>query len=625
MARFYNASTAATSSFIPLPSFLTYAQGRAALPTLNTNFGWDSNGLWFGPTVADNISDVSYPVFTNFTIPDDVAVFVSFDFVIEEGSTCSDIGMAIYVDGETPNWAWEPDLTRIAAQFDCPVPELSGRTSEGVLEEGDVNIPAPGTYRFLFFYDPNAETQKVGFGYGTTDLENFGADLFINEALPAGDYRIGFASDNDGIGGDGGNLSPRSYISNLEIVVGYGGGPEETVTYQDSLTNGNSFSGGTANTGDITFNGVQIIGAGTASGDGGQYGTIDLVPDADLITNQYGHDQYLIIDPTGPNHIHIRAGGEQDESSANLFLGAERNNVYVSDGARQVVVTTRPSIIENTYVNDSLTSSATFVTSNASDIGVGYVVNVGGSDYIVDEVANDVPVEGLLSVAASGASFTAGASYVFTYNPTWNNVWEFSSDGYLYGPAMGGLFVDGLLNGEGNLWLSSSDSVVLNGNEGGEFLGDSDVPGNQIATIGDISSTVSEETAFTVAGGTLGTQPTFTGAPLFSGSYVKVGNLVHFQIQVDMDNITNFGTGQYYVDLPFPAKYSYHFRDACLHDNSGTVRQYALSGHVYAGQSQVTLWFTSTSGQDELFDYNSPALLTVSDNFHISGTYITAS
>jgi hypothetical protein len=132
-----------------------------------------------------------------------------------------------------------------------------------------------------------------------------------------------------------------------------------------------------------------------------------------------------------------------------------------------------------------------------------------------------------------------------------------------------------------------------------------------------------EETSFTVNGGTLGTQPTFDGAPLFSGSYVKNGPLVHFQIQVDMDNITNFGTGQYYVELPLPAKYSYHFRDACLHDSSGTVRQYALSGHVYAGQSQVALWFTSTSGQDELFDYNSPALLTVNDNFHISGTYIS--
>jgi hypothetical protein len=134
---------------------------------------------------------------------------------------------------------------------------------------------------------------------------------------------------------------------------------------------------------------------------------------------------------------------------------------------------------------------------------------------------------------------------------------------------------------------------------------------------------VPTEQSFVVNGGTTGTQPTFDGAPLFSGTYVQNGPLVHFQIEVDMDNITNFGTGQYYVDLPFPAKYSYHFRDACLHDNSGTVRQYALSGHVYAGQSQVTLWFTSTSGQDELFDYNSPALLTENDNFHISGTYIS--
>jgi hypothetical protein len=164
--------------------------------------------------------------------------------------------------------------------------------------------------------------------------------------------------------------------------------------------------------------------------------------------------------------------------------------------------------------------------------------------------------------------------------------------------------------------------IVLNGS-GGEFLNNDSTANNQIATIGDIVNAGSSEASFTVNGGSLGTMPTFDGAPLFSGSYVKTGPMVHFQIQVDMDNITNFGTGQYYVDLPFPAKYSYHFRDACLHDSSGTVRQYALSGHVYAGQSQVTLWFTSTSGQDELFDYNSPALLTVNDNFHISGTYIS--
>jgi hypothetical protein len=78
-------------------------------------------------------------------------------------------------------------------------------------------------------------------------------------------------------------------------------------------------------TGDITFEGIKIIGAGTGSGDGSNYSTLELVPDNDL----YGNNQYLIIDPTTPNHIHIRAGGVIDSSSAYLYLGGEKSNVVV--------------------------------------------------------------------------------------------------------------------------------------------------------------------------------------------------------------------------------------------------------------------------------------------------------
>lgn len=133
------------------------------------------------------------------------------------------------------------------------------------------------------------------------------------------------------------------------------------------------------------------------------------------------------------------------------------------------------------------------------------------------------------------------------------------------------------------------------------------------------------ESAFTVSGGSLGTQPTFTGAPLFSGAYTKIGNLVHFQIQVDMDNITNFGTGQYYVELPFPAKYSYKFRGGCLHDVS-TGKDYEIGGHVDAGESQVKLTSTDASGNtvfDIPFVYDNPITLATTDNFHISGDYIS--
>ena len=59
-----------------------------------------------------------------------------------------------------------------------------------------------------------------------------------------------------------------------------------------------------------------------SQGDGIEnFDTIKLIPDAELHYNdgEYGNDQYIVIDPTGPNHIHIRAGGAIDASSANLF------------------------------------------------------------------------------------------------------------------------------------------------------------------------------------------------------------------------------------------------------------------------------------------------------------------
>jgi len=84
---------------------------------------------------------------------------------------------------------------------------------------------------------------------------------------------------------------------------------------------------GTADTGDVTFDGVKIIGAGTASGDGNGYSTLELVPD----NNLYANDQYLVVDPTAPSHIHIRAGGAQDASNAELYLGGEKNYVRVTD------------------------------------------------------------------------------------------------------------------------------------------------------------------------------------------------------------------------------------------------------------------------------------------------------
>lgn len=121
-------------------------------------------------------------------------------------------------------------------------------------------------------------------------------------------------------------------------------------------------------------------------------------------------------------------------------------------------------------------------------------------------------------------------------------------------------------------------------------------------------------------GGTDGTQPTFSGDPLITGSYVRFGPLCHFQIDVDFDNITSFGSGQYYLTLPFNSEHAFLVRDGCLHDISGND-QYAISGHCNAGSNVLELLSVASNGRDVPFTYNVPVTLAVADNFHIAGTY----
>jgi len=138
-------------------------------------------------------------------------------------------------------------------------------------------------------------------------------------------------------------------------------------------------------------------------------------------------------------------------------------------------------------------------------------------------------------------------------------------------------------------------------------------------------SIISNTTSFDVVGGTTGTQPTFSGSPLFTGFYVKVGPQVHFTIDVDMDNITNFGTGQYYMELPFTSQHNYQFASGCLHDISAS-RDYPIFGHVLAGSKQMLLKSIDAQGNaafNVAFTHNAPVTLATADNFHISGVYIT--
>jgi hypothetical protein len=93
----------------------------------------------------------------------------------------------------------------------------------------------------------------------------------------------------------------------------------------------------------------RLYGSDADSGDGNNRDTIKLIPDASL-SDYTGNDQYLIIDPTGG--IRIRAGGTQDASTADLYLGGEKTFVRVSDTTDDVVIRTGLNALTENVVVD---------------------------------------------------------------------------------------------------------------------------------------------------------------------------------------------------------------------------------------------------------------------------------
>lgn len=130
---------------------------------------------------------------------------------------------------------------------------------------------------------------------------------------------------------------------------------------------------------------------------------------------------------------------------------------------------------------------------------------------------------------------------------------------------------------------------------------------------------------------------TFTGSgatyPTYNSYYIKTGKLVSFVIEVDCTTVTNFGTGQYKLQLPFtPAVGFNHFSgwvwaDPNVSPDTGT-------GHTIlncdtAGITDVLdLHYLKQSGganspiREGLFVQETPVTLTTISKIYVNGTYI---
>jgi hypothetical protein len=107
---------------------------------------------------------------------------------------------------------------------------------------------------------------------------------------------------------------------------------------------------------------------------------------------------------------------------------------------------------------------------------------------------------------------------------------------------------------------------------------------------------------------------------LTTARYIKNGKLVFVYVDVQLDNVTNFGSGQFTISLPFnPAFHSDAYAGTIHKYVDGEPTFYSLKGHIFPSDPKVYLW--TIASPDIPFLQGSPVELTTSDRVHISFIY----
>ena len=118
-----------------------------------------------------------------------------------------------------------------------------------------------------------------------------------------------------------------------------------------------------------------------------------------------------------------------------------------------------------------------------------------------------------------------------------------------------------------------------------------------------------------------GTGLTYSGSPA-SGTYIRIGKMIFYNIQVACTNVTNFGTGQYSITLPTGLNPQTSFQHlGGLHKNTD---HYTLLADLGANSNTITLYHPAANGAQDIFSHNKPTTLTTAVTWYVSGTYFIA-
>lgn len=297
----------------------------------------------------------------------------------------------------------------------------------------------------ISYNDGNVVTSSSAFGGGDY-VVTYQAGIFGIFSTNAGIDIIGTSGDSGGYGNDN---SSSGFDGDGIAVTGslYSAGATVDLTLTGNIVSDNS----------------RINFVSNSSGDGYGSSTIQLIPSTE---NTVGPDQYLIIDPTSPNHIHIRAGGTQDNSQSQLFLGGENSHFRVDSGLNP-----------NVYINangqtwmfgDDGTFTAPGRAEFDNNVYGGPTANhlwLGGSN---DETSPSISVP---------SHITGNVEYIWIQNQqgagvrisTTGNNWDFDDNGSLTLP--GGNVVIGSQYGSPAILANNEPfGVVTQGTTGTTFL-----------------------------------------------------------------------------------------------------------------------------------------------------------
>jgi hypothetical protein len=184
---------------------------------------------------------------------------------------------------------------------------------------------------------------------------------------------------------------------------------------------------------------------------------------------------------------------------------------------------------------------------------------------------------------------------------------------------MGGTRANNYIGNTGEVFYDIDGTTPLR-------LSDGVTPGGIPFGIASVSSSYNPQFK-TVSGNTL-------SGTVSTGSYVKQGAIVHFRVNVDFANTTDFGAAsQYKLTLPFPAAATVTIRGGTLHSkpaNPANNAIYHIAGitdiEEPASSNTEMLLYYSGSTTDLAWKSTTPVGATSNvSHFDISGAYETSS